>query len=194
VADKFIRLDFESAKIRSSTITTEPVESIPQVLSRVSHSSIFWSMLIGKIMLMTVGQFISYIPLYLTTGVKLEASKAAMCAASFSTGSLVSNLLGAKYYSKLPHTKQLYTVLISNGLASICTLLLTCNAAAALPLSVPQILALLMVWGATWAAAFYVPPGLVALELGGVQHAALITNVRLISSAYHHHMITIVYL
>ena len=43
-------------------------ESIPQVLARISRDRRFWLMLAGKAALMTVGQFISFIPLYLNTG------------------------------------------------------------------------------------------------------------------------------
>jgi hypothetical protein len=36
---------------------------------------------------------------------------------------------------------------------------------------------LLAVWGAVWALAFYIPAGVMALKLGGLQHAALLTNL-----------------
>ena len=39
------------------------------------------------------------------------------------------------------------------------------------------ILALITVWGTAWALPFYIPPGLVALRLGGQHHAALLTNI-----------------
>jgi hypothetical protein len=43
-------------------------ESLSQVLRRISTDRRFWLMLAGKVALMTVGQFISFIPLYLRTG------------------------------------------------------------------------------------------------------------------------------
>lgn len=44
---------------------------------------------------------------------------------------------------------------------------------------VPPWAALLVlgVWGAAWSLPFYIPPGVMALSLGGAQHAALLTNV-----------------
>lgn len=39
------------------------------------------------------------------------------------------------------------------------------------------LLALITVWGAAWALPFYIPPGIVALQLGGKDHSAMITNI-----------------
>lgn len=40
-----------------------------------------------------------------------------------------------------------------------------------------SILSLITLWGAAWALPFYIPPGLVALSLGGEHHAALVANI-----------------
>jgi hypothetical protein len=45
------------------------------------------------------------------------------------------------------------------------------------PLSPALVLVLLTMWGGAWALPFYIPPGLVALRLGGRHHAALLTNI-----------------
>lgn len=86
-ADRVARLD-QASKPPALASSVDGVrvehESIPAVLTRVSRDAQFWLMFAGKIALMTVGQFISFIPLYLTTGIKLDASRAAMSAASFS--------------------------------------------------------------------------------------------------------------
>ena len=36
---------------------------------------------------------------------------------------------------------------------------------------------LFLIWGAAWAAAYYIPPSILAMRIGGSQHAALVTNV-----------------
>lgn len=36
---------------------------------------------------------------------------------------------------------------------------------------------LLIIWGAAWAAAYYIPPSILAMRIGGSQHAALVTNI-----------------
>lgn len=89
----------------------------------------------------------------------------------------MSNVIGARYYRELSTQKQVTLVATSNLIAFIASLMLFGNTITVIALKPSQVLALLSTWGATWAAAFYVPPGLVALELGGSQHAALITNV-----------------
>jgi hypothetical protein len=58
-----------------SAAATVPVgvsvpESLSQVLRRISTDRRFWLMLAGKVALMTVGQFISFTPLYLRTGTR----------------------------------------------------------------------------------------------------------------------------
>lgn len=58
--------------------------------------------------------------------------------------------------------------------------LLGAHTAALLPwgsLPEPAVLLLLLLWGAAWALPFYIPAGVMALQLGGSQHAAQLTNV-----------------
>jgi hypothetical protein len=62
---------------------TSTIETVPQVLSRVSRDPMFWLMLTGKVCLMAVGQFISFIPRYLATGHKMNANMAASNSAFF---------------------------------------------------------------------------------------------------------------
>ena len=58
-----------AAATATTTIATAALpESLSQVLRRISTDRRFWLMLAGKVALMTVGQFISFIPLYLRTG------------------------------------------------------------------------------------------------------------------------------
>lgn len=177
-SDRFIQLDQMSRHSNRTSVDPVDTETIPAILRRVGRNPVFWSMFLGKIVLMVVGQFISFIPLYLTTGVRLEPDLAAKCAACFSTGSLISNLIGAKYYQRLHSRMKILAVSFANFIATLCSGLLAVHASGAFKLSLVEVLSLLATWGATWATAFYVPPGIVALELGGVQHAALITNVR----------------
>ena len=52
----------------------EDNENVAQVLSRVSHYPSFWLMLVAKMNLLMVGQFISFIPIYLSTAPTLLLS------------------------------------------------------------------------------------------------------------------------
>ena len=36
---------------------------------------------------------------------------------------------------------------------------------------------ILLIWGASWSLPFYVPPGLMAMAVGGIRHAALLSNI-----------------
>ena len=52
----------------------EDNETVAQVLTRVSHYPSFWLMLVAKMNLLMVGQFISFIPIYLSTAPTLLLS------------------------------------------------------------------------------------------------------------------------
>ena len=157
----------------------EAVESIPMVLKRVTRNPIFWLMLLGKMSLMCVGQFISFMPLYLQTGFAMPSPQAAAASSLFALGSLTSSLLLIPSYQKMSSSMQGKTIAGLNLFNFILPGLLWAHHAAliALPNPTTIVSALLFLWGASWMLPFYVPPGVYALHLGGVQHSALLTNM-----------------
>jgi hypothetical protein len=60
-------------------------ETVEQVLHRVFQYPAFWLMMCGKMNLLMVGQFIAFIPAYLTTSpsLKMSAEAAARASAAF---------------------------------------------------------------------------------------------------------------
>ena len=175
----FLRNTFKNklSNIVTSSIKDDDLtESIKDVITRVTKSKKFWLMLIGKMSLMVVGQFISFIPLFLITGLRMPAHIAASSSSVFSLGSLFASILVARFYQKLQSSTKNYVVLCNNLLSSMVGVFLTIQTLG-FQMPVPCSLGFLFLWGGTWAAAFYSPPGIVALELGGPAHAALLTNV-----------------
>ena len=67
-ASKIISATVSHALPSSTTMELELPESIPEMLRRVMFDSRFILMLLARALLMVVGQFISFIPLYLRTG------------------------------------------------------------------------------------------------------------------------------
>ena len=57
--------------------------SSQQMLLKVANNPRFWLALLGKSCLMMTGQFMSFLPLYLSTGLKMPAHKAAANSALF---------------------------------------------------------------------------------------------------------------
>lgn len=159
--------------------SNENDESMSEVIIRVSKLPQFWLMLLGKVVLMVIGQFISFIPLYLMTGpLGMQQHKAASFSSVFSFGSLLASLAGVRLYKNLKFKQQINLVLGVNIISSIVGVFLTTQTLISsfkAPLSFS--LLSLFVFGFTWALAFYTPPGIVALELGGKKHAALVTNI-----------------
>lgn len=60
-------------------------------LRQVASNSRFWLMLLGKSCLMMSGQFMTFLPLYLSTGLKLPANQAATNSALFAVRSCCMN-------------------------------------------------------------------------------------------------------
>ena len=173
----FLRNSFQTNNIVLTDTSTDNDESINSVIARVAINPVFYLMLTAKAALMVVGQFISFIPLFLSTGLKMDPHKAASASSVFSLGSLVASVLGARIYKNLIRKQQVDLVLGANVLSSIAGVFLTMQALGILQVPMLYSLCSLFAWGATWALTFYTPPGVVALELGGRQHAALLTNV-----------------
>ena len=79
-------------------------------LKRVTRNPIFWLMLLGKMSLMCVGQFISFMPLYLQTGFAMPSPQAAAASSLFALGSLTSSLLLIPSYQKMTSSLQVKTI------------------------------------------------------------------------------------
>lgn len=153
-------------------------ETASQLLRRVSRDGAFWSMALAKMCLLGVGQQIGFIPLYLVTGLGFDAGAASVVSGLFAVGSLFSSLMGAKVYKSLSPQHQVSVIAGMNVCNTVLPAVLALNAVKAIPsLSHAVVLTILTLWGCSWALPFYIPPGIVALKIGGRDHAALITNL-----------------
>ena len=156
-------------------------ETVSAVIKRVTGRTEFWLMLAGKVSLMCVGQFISFMPLYMSTGFQMAAPQAAAASSAFACGSLISSVLVTKMYQNMTNAQQVRTITALNCFNFLLPALLWAHHRHFLPsvLSVTASTAplILFVWGAAWMLPFYIPPGVLALHLGGTAHAALLTNL-----------------
>ena len=155
----------------------EPDESVSECLRRSFLLRPFLMMLTARGLMTSVGQFITFIPLYLTTGLMMSPSDAAMWSGVFALGALLSSALGSKKYAILSQKRQRILILGLNIFNALLPGLLMLNATRAIQLPLSLALLILGSWGASWALPFYVPPGIMALDIGGAEHSALITNV-----------------
>lgn len=156
-------------------------ETVSAVLRRVASSAEFWLMLAGKVSLMCVGQFISFMPLYLSTGFQMTAPQAAAASSLFAFGSLVASVLVTKLYQNMSATQQIQIITVFNCFNFVLPAVLWAHHKQLLPASLSVTAAtapvVLFAWGAAWMLPFYIPPGVLALHLGGTAHAALLTNL-----------------
>jgi MFS family permease len=164
-------------KMTLQTAAIEQRETIPQVLKRVSAIPSFWLMLIAKTVLMTVGQIILFIPMFLVSTQGIAMKDASIYAGSFALGSLISSVGGSKIYEKLSKLTQLKVITLFNSLGCFFSWLLYLQVKGVVSLPLTFVIASLFMWGLGWSLPFYVPPGKLALSLGGRDHAALLTNI-----------------
>ena len=81
-------------------------------------------------------------------------------------------------YKTLSARRQVNLVTGMNVCGAGLPFILALNALKVIPaLSNAVILFILTLWGVCWSLPFYLPPGIVALRLGGKEHSALLTNV-----------------
>ncbi len=164
-------------KISVQTVRKEQKETIPQVLKRVSAIPSFWLMLTAKTVLMTVGQIILFIPMFLVSTQGIAMKDASIYAGSFALGSLISSVGGSKIYEKLTKLMQLKVIALFNSFGFFFSWLLYLQVKGTIILPLNLVVASLFMWGLGWSLPFYVPPGKLALSLGGKDHAALLTNI-----------------
>lgn len=158
--------------------SNEIQETALQLIKRVSKDSKFWGMILAKMFLLGVGQFIGFIPLYLITGLRMEPGAASSASGLFAVGSLISSLIGTRIYKTLQKSTQINTIVAFNAIGTLLPIILYLNSAGIIPtMPLNAVLTILTVWGGCWALPFYVPIGVIALQIGGKQHAALVTNL-----------------
>ena len=167
----------KATKIPVNAVGKEQRETIPQVLRRVSVIPSFWLMLSAKTVLMTVGQIILFIPMFLVSTQGVAMKDASIYAGSFALGSLISSVGGSKIYEKLSKSLQLKVIALFNSIGFFFSWLLYMQVKGAITLPLNLVVASLFMWGLGWSLPFYVPPGKLALSLGGRDHAALLTNI-----------------
>jgi len=122
-------------------------ESMKDVISRVTKNKQFWLMLTGKVSLMVVGQFISFIPLFLITGLGMPNHNAASASSVFSFGSLIASVLGARIYQKLLPKRQLSLVLTVNMISTVLGFFLSIQTISGLQVPLIYSLSSLFIWG-----------------------------------------------
>lgn len=155
----------------------EEDESAAACLKRAIRSSVFWGMLLGKTTLLGVGQMIGFFSLFIETGLGFSAAKASSYSGLFALGSLASSVWGSRYYRTLPRNTKIRVVSFANIVGVGAPVVFWMHVTNRFPVSPEAVLGLITTWGFSWALAFYIPPGILALQIGGKRNAALITNI-----------------
>jgi hypothetical protein len=105
-----------------------------------------------------------------------STSTAAQVAAVYSLGCLLSVSFGSPFYSSLPKKKQMLGILGCLLLATICSLVQLGHVSGVFSISAVSAALSLFLWGFAFSIPFYLPPSLYALERGGSEGSATISD------------------
>ena len=160
--------------------SSKPALSSKEVIQKCLRSPIFWFMLCGKVLLMNIGQFISFLSLFLHSSLGISQANAATYSGIFAAGSFVSSAAGAALYQRylpqplflpvlspfrhavirllhrLSRNRQLVAVAACNIASAVICALFAFQTVAPTKFPLPATLLLLFGLGFSWAFAFYV--------------------------------------
>jgi sugar phosphate permease len=136
----------------------------------------FWLHLLSRSCLMIFASFLLFVPTLMSQVYAFSNAAASQIASIYSLGCLLSVSVGSQIYSKLPRQKQVLSIIVLMGLATICSLIQLGHVSGVLPISAGMAAFSMFIWGFAFSIPFYLPPSLYALERGGRKGSATISD------------------
>ena len=149
-------------------------KSTLHVLYREIKTFDFWLVLLSRSASMIFGNFLLFLPTFMTHGYSLSHAFSSKVASMFAIGCLLSVSIFSNIYNDLSTYQQgtLIAVLCSVGVASVASQLL--HAMSIIHISPILGSLIMMLWGFSFSFPFYIPPALFALKRGGNESSATI--------------------
>ena len=145
-----------------------------RVLFREARTLDFWLVLISRSSLMIFGNFLLFVPTFMTHGYSVSHALSSKVASMFAVGCLLSVSICSQVYNDLSVNKQISLITGLCGTSFLCALsqlLHSMNIVKCTPLVGSLIM---MIWGFSFSVPFYIPPALFALKRGGQESSATI--------------------
>ena len=134
----------------------------------------FWLILISRSALMIFGNFLLFVPAFMTHGYSLSYSLSSKVASLYAVGCLTSVALFSRFYNDLNAFKQIALVALLCAISCLCAFSQLLHSLQTTTFS-PMLGSVIMIlWGFSFSVPFYLPPALFALKRGGKESAATI--------------------
>ena len=133
----------------------------------------FWLILLSRSALMIFGNFLLFVPTFMTHGYSLSHALSSNIGSLYAVGCLVAISLYAPIYNRFSLRKKM-TLLGGMGLLSTCCALMQLFHVSVRPFSPVLGIICMILWGFSFSVPFYIPPALFALSRGGESSAATI--------------------
>jgi hypothetical protein len=127
--------------------------------------------------LMVFASFLLFVPTLMSRVYHTSSALAAQAGSVYALGCLLAVTLGSKVYGTLSRPSKLWTLACLLGMAAASSVGQLGNMSGWWTLSPSASLVLLFMWGLAFAIPFYIPPSLYALQYGGKQSSATISDV-----------------
>ena len=147
-----------------------------RVLKGVASGVPFWLHLISRSALMIYASFLMFVPSLMSNCFGLSSALAAKTGSLNALGCLFAVSVGSKRYSTLSRRGKIAANIIQLGTATLSALVMLLHCRGMISLAPYFGMFLMFVWGISFAVPFYIPSSMFALERGGKESSATISD------------------
>ena len=147
-----------------------------RILKGVASGVPFWLHLISRSTLMIYASFLMFVPSLMSNCFGLSSALAAKTGSLYALGCLFSVSVGSKRYSTLSRRGKIAANIIQLGTATLSALVMLLHCQGTISLAPYFGMFLMFVWGFSFAVPFYIPSSMFALERGGKESSATISD------------------
>lgn len=147
-----------------------------RVLRSVAKGAPFWLHLMSRAALMVYASFLMFVPSLMSNCFGLSSALAAKTGSLYALGCLLAVSVGSKPYNNLKSPGKIVANVTQLGIATVAALTLLLHVRGAVSLAPSFGIFLMFLWGVSFAVPFYIPSSIFALERGGKESSATISD------------------
>ncbi len=151
--------------------------TLPQACWQFARSARFWSICFSLVFLTIMMDFLTFIPIYLSTALSISSSQASMAGSSFPAGMFAALVLTSFVYDGLSKRSLIWTLGGLLAISCLCVLLLWRFDVVPLAGRTPVAIATLFVLGLTVSPAYYIPMSVFSVDFGGKHSGFLVSLI-----------------
>lgn len=168
--------DASSTEQASGRFTAKSIHESLRALWRVARGHDFWLHLFSRAALMVYASFLMFVPSVMSNCFGLSSALAAKTGSLYALGCLLAVLIGSKPYNNLSGRGKIVANTVQLGIATLSALTMLLHVRDAISLGPSFGMFLMFIWGVSFAIPFYIPSSIFALEKGGKESSATISD------------------